>query len=88
MRRTPRFRGHPLAHLPWWIVAHVLAVAALELRHPVAFVVEVIADDAARDHDAAPGECGQDVAIAQASMPTPPRSAINRIAGSETNSLW
>ena len=42
-------RRHPLAHLPWRIMAHVLAVAALELRHPVADFVEVVADDPADD---------------------------------------
>jgi hypothetical protein len=65
----------------------VLAVSALELRHPVALVVEVVSNDAARDHDDSPGERDQGVAIAQASVVTPPRSAIDRIAGSETNSL-
>ena len=43
---TPLFRGDPGAILPRRIVAHVLSVSAFEVRYPVAFVVEVKADDA------------------------------------------
>src|SRR5690348_1385768 len=43
-RATLRAR-HPLSIDPRRIVAHVLIVAALELRHPVQLVVLVISDD-------------------------------------------
>jgi hypothetical protein len=40
---------HPNPHLPRRIVAHVLRVSALEISHPVAFVIGVIPDDLPRD---------------------------------------
>ena len=49
MGLAARLGRHPLAHLPRRVVAHVLAMAALELRHPVAELVDVVADDAPRD---------------------------------------
>jgi hypothetical protein len=45
MRRSAGLRRHPLAHLPGRIVTHVLPVAALELRDPIAKLVAVVAND-------------------------------------------
>jgi hypothetical protein len=41
-------RRHPLADLPGRVVAHVLAMAAHQVGHPVAFFVEVEAGDLAK----------------------------------------
>ena len=38
-------RGDPRPYLPWRIVPHVLAMPALEIRHPVAHLVEMKSDD-------------------------------------------
>jgi hypothetical protein len=42
---TPFFRHHPRALYPGRITTHVLAMSALELRHPVIFRVRVKAGD-------------------------------------------
>ena len=49
MSGTTLLRRHPLPHLPWRIVAHVLAVTALELRHPVVLGILMEAGDGAVD---------------------------------------
>lgn len=40
------FRDDPRPVLPGWIVSHMLRVPALEVRHPMIFIIEVKADDA------------------------------------------
>ena len=47
VRRAALRRGDPHADLPRRIVPHVLRVPALELGHPVAFLVLMVADDRA-----------------------------------------
>jgi len=47
---APGLGHHPLAHLPRRIMPNVLGVAALEVSHPVSFVVAVEIDNAA-SHD-------------------------------------
>lgn len=42
---TPLFRLRPLAHLPGGLMPHMLGVAALELRDPLAFFILMKADD-------------------------------------------
>ena len=39
----------PRPDLPRWVVTHVLSVSALELCHPVSFVIGMEAGDAPRD---------------------------------------
>jgi hypothetical protein len=39
---------HPRPILPRWIVTHVLGVSTLEIRHPVAVIVEMKPDDLSR----------------------------------------
>jgi hypothetical protein len=41
-------RDDPWTVLPWWVVTHMLAVPALEVRHPVALSVLVKAHNPAR----------------------------------------
>ena len=49
--RTAALDGNdPWPHLPGRIVSHVLRMAALELGHPVPFVVLSEADDTPRRH--------------------------------------
>lgn len=35
-------RGHPNPLRPWWIVPHMLLMSALQLRHPVPFLILVV----------------------------------------------
>lgn len=44
---TPSKGGDPNADLPWGIMAHVLGVPALQVCHPVLFVVQVQPDNTA-----------------------------------------
>ncbi len=43
--RAAGFRDHPWTHLPWWVVANVLRVTALEVRDPVLLFILMEADD-------------------------------------------
>ena len=47
--RAPLGGHDPRAILPWWVVAHVLAVPTLELCDPMAFVIGVEHHDPTRD---------------------------------------
>ena len=42
--------NHPRAHLPGWIVAYVLRVAALEVGYPVPLIVLMESNDRALTH--------------------------------------
>src|SRR5579883_3166991 len=44
-RAAPREGEHPFPVDPGWVVPHVLSMTAVELCHPVAFLIPVIADD-------------------------------------------
>lgn len=59
MRTAALFGRDPFARGPRGIVAHVLVMAALELRDPMLFFVLMETGDAAL-HDAMPG-CGFDL---------------------------
>ena len=48
----PRRRRHPWPADPRRVVPHVLIVSAVELRDPVAFVIQMVAHDRLPDDDA------------------------------------
>jgi len=50
-RRAPFWRRHPWTDLPRRIVADMLRVAALQIRHPMSLIVLMEADDS-RGHAA------------------------------------
>jgi hypothetical protein len=56
---SPLLREHPRALLPRWAVADVLAVPALEQRHPVPDLVSVEAHDGALHYEVPQGALGR-----------------------------